>query len=93
MAYESVYAFYPVSNINAQSYQKVAQEIYCDSLNNRSSWPHHWVDLALVKRYDMFELACTMESNDRLLKKYCERRNYDGLDLHIEPDIASNRFN
>ena len=48
-AYENEYAFYPTSDINAQSYRKVAQENYRDSLSNRPSWPHHWVDLALVK--------------------------------------------
>ena len=48
-AYENEYAFHPASDSNAQSYRKMAQKYYRESLNKRSSWPHHWVDLALFK--------------------------------------------
>jgi len=164
-AYENEYAFHPASDSNAQRHRKAAQEYYRESLNKRPSWPHHWVDLALVKyrlneidgefyqamtnalllgpwepwvqrivadigmhnwynfqpemqalikttiqngvkhrnsakpmlelvkRYDMFELVCTTESNDQLLKKYCEHRNYDGMDLQIESGIVPDRYN
>ena len=157
LAYENEFIYYPLGDASAENYRRKAYHYYTQSLNMRPVWPHHWIDLALVKyrlnelddefyqaleqaialgpwepwvqrtaadigmhhwnklpahiqslvkktvrngvrhrdsarlmlelvkRYDMFELVCDIELSDELTKKYCARRGYDGIDLHLDP--------